>query len=185
VERVSVGDYLRKNLHFWHWYPRLLCEGLSEEQLHWQPDGHPNHIVFAIWHAYRSEDEIIHRLLAQQPSVFSREGWGARLPVTEPGNPPFGTGLSREEIARIRLDLSELLAYAEAVGAAVQAYADSLPVEAGIEQVPLPFFAHVYPMLDSMSRAEVISFFSIGHVAEHLGEVQYIKGLMGLTGAPL
>jgi len=35
-------------------------------------------------------------------------------------------------------------------------------------------------MLDSMSRTEVLAFFSIGHTAEHLGEVQYIKGLMGL-----
>ena len=42
---MSVGDYLRKNLHFWHWYPRLLCEGLTEEQLHWQPETNPNHIV--------------------------------------------------------------------------------------------------------------------------------------------
>jgi len=40
-------------------------------------------------------------------------------------------------------------------------------------------------MLDSMSRTEVLAFFSIGHTAEHLGEVQYIKGLMGLNGAPL
>jgi hypothetical protein len=51
--------------------------------------------------------------------------------------------------------------------------------------VPLPFFAPVYPMLDSMSKAEVLAFFCIGHTAEHLGEVQYIKGLLGLTGAPM
>ena len=50
--------------------------------------------------------------------------------------------------------------------------------------MPLPFFANVYP-LESASRAEVLSFFCIGHTAEHLGEVQYIKGLLGLTGAPL
>lgn len=41
---MSVGDSIRKNLHFWHSYPRLLCEGLTEEQLHWQPDTHPDHI---------------------------------------------------------------------------------------------------------------------------------------------
>jgi hypothetical protein len=96
---VSVGDGIRKNLYFWHWYPRMLCEGLSDEQLHWQPEGHPNHITFAVWHAYRSEDEIIHGILMQKPSVFVREGWAQRLPVAEPGNPPFGTGLNREQIA--------------------------------------------------------------------------------------
>jgi hypothetical protein len=182
---VSVGDSLRKNLYFWHWYPRLLCEGLTEDQLHWQPETNPNHMMFAMWHAYRSEDEIIHSLLAQKPSVFSREGWAERLPVAEPGNPPFGAGLNREQIARVRLNLDDVLAYAEAVGAAVQEYADGLGEAEGAQMVPLPFFEPVYPSLTEASRAEVLSFFCIGHTAEHLGEVQYIKGLLGLQGAPL
>ncbi len=78
-----------------------------------------------------------------------------------------------------------MLDYAEAVGASIQAYADTLNEEEGALDVALPFFAPVYPMLDSANRAEVLSFFCIGHTAEHLGEVQYIKGLLGLTGAPL
>lgn len=182
---MSVGDALRKNLEFWHWYPRLICQGLSEEQLHWQPENHPNHIIFTLWHAFRAEDEIIHRLLIGRPSVFVSQGWAQRLPVAEPGNPPIGTGLSREQIARIRLRLDDLLDYAEAVRQAIQAYADGLSDEEGAQQIPLPFFQDIYPMLDSISRAEALSFFCIGHTAEHLGEVQYIKGLMGLTGAPL
>ena len=182
---MVVGDALRKNLQFWHWYPRLLCRDLSDDQLHWQPENHPNHMMFALWHAYRSEDEIIHHLLIHKPSVFFSGGWAARLPVAEPGNPPFGTGLNRQQIAAVRLRLDDLLDYADAVGGAVQAYADSLSEEDGAQQVPLPFFQPVYPMLDSMSRAEVLAFFSIGHTAEHLGEIQYVKGLMGLSGAPL
>ncbi len=182
---MSVGDTLRKNLQFWHWYPRLLCESLAEDQLHWQPEAHPNHMMFAMWHAYRSEDEIIHGLLMQKPSVFAEDGWAERLPVAEPGKPPFGTGLNREQIAAVRLRPDDLFDYAEAVGEAIQTYADSLSEEDGSQQIPLPFFQPVYPMLDSMSRAEVLSFFCIGHTAEHLGEVQYIKGLLGLTGAPM
>jgi hypothetical protein len=163
----------------------MLCEGLTEEQLHWQPEGHPNHITFAVWHAYRSEDEIIHGLLMQKPSLFQRDGWAERLPVAEPGNPPFGTGLDREGIAQVHLPIPDLLDYAEAVGQAVQEYADGLSEAEGAQMVPLPFFAPVYPMMDSASRAEVLTFFCVGHTAEHLGEVQYIKGLLGLTGAPL
>lgn len=182
---MSVGDSLRKNLHFWHWYPQLLTEGLTEDQLHWQPETNPNHITFATWHAYRSEDEIIHNLLIHQPSVFTRDGWASRLPVAEPGTPPFGTGLTREQIARVRLPLPDLLEYATAVGEAIQAYADTLSEEEGAEEISLPFFTPVYPMIDRVSKAEVLTFFCIGHTAEHLGEVQYIKGLLGMTGAPL
>lgn len=182
---MSVGDTLRKNLEFWHWYPRLLCEGLTDEQLHWQPDDHPNHIMFTLWHAYRSEDEIVHGLLIGQPSVFTSDGWAERLPVAEPGSPPFGSGLNREQIGQIRLRLDDLLEYAEAVRRAIQTYADGLDGEAASHEIPLPFFKNVYPMLESASREEILSFFCIGHTAEHLGEVQYIKGLMGMKGAPL
>lgn len=182
---MSVGDFLRKNLHFWHWYPRLLCEGLSEEQLYWQPENNPNHIIFAIWHAYRAEDDIIHQLLMRRKSLLVTGDWASRLPVSEPGNPPYGTGLSREQIAAIRVDPETLFSYAEAVGHAIQDYADSLSEAEGAVKIPTPWFQTTYPMLDEMSRAEILNFFCIGHVAEHLGEVQYIKGLLGLQGAPL
>lgn len=182
---MKVGDRLRKNLEFWHWYPRLLCQGLTDAQLHWQPPGNSNHIVFALWHAYRAEDHILHRLLIGGPPVFEREGWARRLPVPQPGNPPIGTGLGRDQIAAIRLRLDDVLEYAEAVGRAVQAYVDGLTDEQAAEVVPLPFFQSIYPMLDAASREEIIAFFSIGHTAEHLGEVQYIKGLLGMRGAPL
>jgi hypothetical protein len=129
--------------------------------------------------------QFIHNLLIHQPSVFTRDGWAARLPVAEPGAPPFGTGLTREQIARVRLPMADLLEYATAVGEAIQAYADTLDEEEGAEEVALPFFTPVYPMIDRVSKAEVLTFFCIGHTAEHLGEVQYIKGLLGLTGAPL
>ncbi|HUF52936.1 MAG TPA: DinB family protein [Dehalococcoidia bacterium] len=182
---MSVGDSLRKNLHFWHWYPRILCEGLSEDQLYWQPEKNPNHIIFAIWHAYRSEDDIIHELLLRRKSVFATQGWEERLPVAEAGRPPYGTGLDRAQIAEVRVDPGTLFTYADAVGHAVQEYADGLSEAEGAEKMPTPWFQPVYPMLDEMSKTEIFNFFCIGHVAEHLGEVQYIKGLLGLQGAPL
>lgn len=182
---MSVGDAIRKNLEFWHWYPRMLCEGLTADQLHWQPEGHPNHIMYILWHAYRSEDDIIHSLLVGRPGVFRREGWESRLPVEFTGMSPFGNGLNRQQIAAIRLPLDAVLDYAEAVRASIQEYADGLTPEQGAEIVKLPFFRNTYPMLGEATRAEVLTFFCVGHTAEHLGEVQYVKGLMGLQGAPL
>jgi hypothetical protein len=51
--------------------------------------------------------------------------------------------------------------------------------------VQLPFFAQAYPGYDHLTRAETIAFFAIGHTSEHLGEVQMLKGMQGLKGAPL
>ncbi len=176
---------LRKNLEFWHWYPELLVEGLTPEQLAWQPEHHDTSIIFAIWHAYRAADDLLHNLVMQSPSVFESQGWAARLSIDDKGSTPFGNGLTREQIGRIRLDTSDLLAYAKAVGASLISYLESISDEEAAQEVRLPFFTGVYRGVDVLSKAEMVAFFAIGHTSEHLGEVQFIKGLLGMKGAPL
>ncbi|HWQ27511.1 MAG TPA: DinB family protein, partial [Dehalococcoidia bacterium] len=107
-----------------------------------------------------------------------------RLPVAKTGVTPFGTGLDREGVAAIRLDPGALLDYTAAVKDAVIAYVESLTDEQASEPIPLPFFKEPYGF-DSLSRIEALAFFCVGHTAEHLGEVQMLRGLMGLKGALL
>jgi hypothetical protein len=142
-------------------------------------------MIFALWHAYRAEDELLHMLLIRQPSVFASGGWAERLPVSEKGATPFGNGFTREQIAHVRLEVEPVLEYAEAVGRRVAEYLGGLPDAEAAEEVAMPFFAEIYPIVASASKAEIVAFFSIGHVSEHLGEVQFIKGMLGLKGAPL
>lgn len=182
---MTANAALAKNIEFWHWYPELLVEGLAPDQLHWQPPGHDTSIMFAIWHAYRAADELVHGMVMGKPSVFSAGGWAARLPVPATGVTPFGNQATREQIGAIRLDIGEVLAYARAVGASIGGYLASLSDEDAAVEVKLPFFTGVYPNVDVMSRVETIVFFAIGHTSEHLGEVQYVKGLLGGKGAPL
>lgn len=182
---MATNVALKKNLEFWHWFPELLVKGLTAEQLAWQPDGHDTSILFAIWHACRAEDDLLHGFVMHRPSVFASQGWAERLPIAETGATPFGNGLSREQIGALRFDISALLAYAKAVGASEIAYLDSISDAEANTEVALPFFAGVYPHVDVMSKAETVAFFAIGHTSEHLGEVQFVKGLMGMKGAPL
>ena len=176
---------IEKNLEFWHRYPELLLKDLTPEQLSWQPDNHDTSIIFALWHAYRAEDDLVLGFVGRRSTVFASQNWAARLPVAETGVSPFGNGLSREQIGRIRLDPAEVLAYAKAVGDGVASYLASLTDAEAAEEISLPFFKGVYEGVDTVSRGEAITFFSIGHVTEHLGEVQFLKGLLGLKGAPL
>ncbi|MBI5949784.1 MAG: DinB family protein [Chloroflexi bacterium] len=182
---MALNSALAKNLVFWHWYPQLLVKDLSPEQMRWQPEGHDSSIVFTVWHTYRAADELCHGLVMGRPSVFASQGWASRLPVAETGQSPFGNGLSREQIGRINLDTGELCAYATAVGESIVGYLASLTDAEAAEEVSLPFFTGVYPEVDRLSKLETITFFAIGHTAEHLGELQFIRGLMGLKGAPL
>lgn len=182
---MTAASYLAKNIEFWHWYPELLVDGLTPEQLRWQPEGHNTSIIFAMWHAYRACDELLHGLVMQRASVFSTDGWARRLPIEKTGVTPFGNGMSREQIGALEFDAGEVVAYANAVGASIGAYVTTMSDVDAAEEVRLPFFAGVYPNVDVMTRAETIAFFAIGHTSEHLGEVQYIKGLLGMKGAPL
>jgi DinB superfamily len=176
---------LRKNLEFWHWYPELLVQGLKPEQLSWQADGHDTSITFALWHAYRAADDLVHGIVFQRPSVFASEGWADRLPVRETGVTPFGNGLNRQQIGELNLDLSVLLRYARAVGASIISQFEAMTDADAAMEIKLPFFSAVYPGYDVMSKADALAFFAIGHTSEHLGEVQFLKGLMGLKGAPM
>jgi len=182
---MAANVALSKNITFWHWYPKLIVEGLTADQLSWQPEGHDTSMMFALWHAYRSTDDIVHGLVMGRPGVFATQGWAARLPVAQTGSTAFGNGLNREQIGNIRLDVAELLAYAKAVGASINGYLASASDAQLAEEVALPFFANVYEGVDRLSRAEAIAFFAIGHVSEHLGEAQMVKGFLGLRGAPL
>jgi hypothetical protein len=182
---MTASAGLTKNLLFWRWYPELLVHGLTPQQLAWQPENHDTSIVFAIWHAYRAEDDLLHGVVMKRPSVFASHGWAERLPVAQTGSTPFGNGLSRQQIGALRLDIDALLAYAKAVGESEIAYLETISDEEAGAEVRLPFFTGVYPHVDAMSRIEAIAFFAIGHTSEHLGEVQLVKGLMGMKGAPL
>jgi hypothetical protein len=176
---------LTKNIEFWHRYPEWLVPGLTDEQLRWQPESHDTSMIFALWHAYRSSDELVHGLVMQRPSVYASQEWAERMPVGTTGLSPFGNGMTREQIGALQLDVATVLKYAQAVGASEIAYLESVSDEETAATIALPFFKDVYPGYDSMSKADAVAFFAIGHVCEHLGEVQMLKGLMGLKGAPL
>lgn len=182
---MSIAASLEKNIVFWHEYPRQLVQDLSQAQLRWQPDAHDTSIIFALWHAYRSCDELVHGMVMRQPSVFASQGWGQRLPVATTGMTPFGNGLNREQIAAIDLGIEDVLDYAAAVGESIARYLAGLSDDDALAEVQLPFFKGVYANVDVMTRIETVAFFAIGHTSEHLGEVQMLKGLMGFKGAPL
>lgn len=174
-----------RNLGFWHWYPEVLLDGLTGEQRRWQPEGQDTSVNFAIWHSYRAADEICHGMVMQRPSVYTTENWAERLPVMEMGATPFGNGFSREQIGRLDFDPAQLTAYASAVGRSLADWVSEASDEEASAEVAFPFFAKVYPGYDHMSKLEAVTFFAIAHTAEHLGEVQLIRGLQGLRGAPL
>jgi len=180
---MHLRDVLDTNISFVHWFAEFLVKDLTVEQLHWQPSAGSHHIAFALWHTIRTEDDFIHGFLQQKPTVWIEGGWAERLGLPSSAQ---GTGWTAEQVAEMRIvDVGGFLEYMRAVDAAVLEYVRSLDDAKANEKIALPFFEGAYPMLKEMSRGELLAFLCIGHNTEHLGEIQYLRGLQGLKGAPL
>lgn len=100
---------------------------------------------------------------------------------------PFGTFWTPEQVRAFRLDLDTYFAYSDAVQRKLQAFASTLGDAQALEPIDLlpllPPLSALPTIPWQMNRLEMFSFFAIGHVAEHLGEAQCLRGTMGVPGA--
>src|SRR5258708_38841778 len=102
-------------------------DGLTIEQLHEVPAGHPkaNTIAWNLWHYVRTEDNVVRFVLqARRPPVWAEGGYPERL-----GLPPAaqGTGMSTEEAHALRLrDVPLFAGYMKKVGASPEEYGTGL-----------------------------------------------------------
>src|SRR3954469_8610335 len=79
-------------------------EGLTSEQLHAVPGGHPkaNTIAWGVWHMARTEDNVVQFVLQNRRTpVWTEGGYAAKL-----GLPPgaHGTGISTEGAPALRIN---------------------------------------------------------------------------------
>jgi len=102
-------------------------DGLTIEQLHMVPAGHPkaNTIAWNLWHYVRTEDNVVRFVLQnRRPTVWVEGGYPERL-----GLPPAaqGTGMSTEEAHALRLrDVPLFVGYMKKVWASTEEYVKAL-----------------------------------------------------------
>ncbi|HEY6203691.1 MAG TPA: DinB family protein [Candidatus Limnocylindria bacterium] len=153
---------------------RLLkvVDDLSDLQLGWRPAPRAHSIGFTLWHAARADDNV-QADLSERALEWVTGGYAKRWGHPERG---VGTGWEDERSAALTLPpKAELLEYAGRVFHAVDAAVSALDEVRLGEVVPSRF------MSEPSTRAEVL-LVSLSHDNRHLGEMEYIKGLLGLTG---
>lgn len=146
-------------------------EGLSNEQLHWRPDGQALPIAAHVAHIVCSEDGVINGMLQNKPPLMAG-AWATKTGLSEPPPPGFEW---REWGSRVKVDLAAHRAYADAVFAATDAYIGSLS-DADLE-----------PILDlPLGKYSIASMLTImqHNVLAHTGEISCLKGLKGGKGYP-
>lgn len=168
-----------------------LIEGVGEADLRAASVPGLNPPAWIWWHVARTEDALMHAVVAGDTQVFDADGWSARLGVERRD---IGTGMDRTEVAALAgsIDLAALRVYRAAVGAATRAYVEGLGasdldrivgpegVERAREQGALgPRAAWVGDVWQGTTLGFLLGRNLLTHNAMHVGEV-IISGPMDI-----
>jgi hypothetical protein len=161
-----LHDALDKSLH-----------GLTSEQLHAVPAGHPkaNTIAWNVWHYVRTEDNVVRFVLQnRRPTVWVEGGYPERLGLHPAAQ---GTGMSTAEAQALRLkDVALFVEYMKKAWESTEAYVRTLTPNELDRKVALKF-------VGELPVARVLAQVGVTHGFTHLGEVELARTLVG--AAPL
>jgi hypothetical protein len=150
----------------------IVVADLSDEQLSWRPTPTAHSIAFTLWHTARAEDNFQNDV-NRRGTIWSRSNFAAEWGYPEKG---VGTGWDDERAASLGMPgKAQLLEYVKAVFDACDEAADALDEMLLNEVRPSGF----------LGKEEILGevlLGSITHANRHLGEMEYIKGLLGLRG---
>jgi hypothetical protein len=147
--------------------------GLTVEQLHTVPAGHPkaNTIAWNIWHYVRTEDNVIRFVLQnKRPTVWVEGGYPDKLGLHPAAQ---GTGMSTEEAQALRLKDPALFAeYMRKVWASTEEYVKAVSPAELDRLVTLRF-------VGEMPVARVLGMVGVTHGFTHFGEIELARTLVG------
>jgi hypothetical protein len=152
------------------WFDEALVN-LTPEQTNWLPEGKTVSIGFNAWHIFRTADNITNFVFQKQPTLWQSADFAAKF-----GLPPVaqGTGMSMDEARSLKVnDLSLLRDYGSSVRTSCLDYLKQVdPAALEVVQMIKP--------LGEMTQWKVFRQVVMTHGFMHLGEVNAMKGQLGL-----
>ncbi|HEX6032706.1 MAG TPA: DinB family protein [Tepidiformaceae bacterium] len=167
---MTAIDFMKQTLEFIHRGFRGAPEGLSDEQLHFVPEGQSHSIAWCMWHGARIEDLFFQQIFQGKKSEWETGGWAAKTGLPEKG---FGTGQSNEEAHAVRISsLDTFKDYQARIESLSAEYLSSL-TEADLER-------EVQLGPERKERlGESINLHMVIHLNGHRGEINLLRGMMG------
>ncbi len=150
-----------------------LVEDLDDAQLGWRPSPEAHNIAWTLWHMARADDNF-QAGVTTRPLVWSEGDFAARWGYPERG---AGTGMDDAQAASLpRPSKTDLLDYVRRAFAAADDAVDMIDERRAPEM-------HDSPFMGGRSTYGDALVVSVTHDNRHLGEIEYIKGLLGLRGS--
>jgi DinB family protein len=154
-----------------------VVDALSDEQLAWRPAPRAHSMGWTLWHIARCADKFAAQADGSA-EIWVREGLAAKWGLAEAllGSNGVGTGVDDETAATLRPPSKDLLVdYARRSFAALDTVVDGFDAEAVAREQTTFYFDEPA----AIGRAFITS---IAHDNRHLGELEYVKGLLGFRG---
>ena len=145
---------------------------LTQEQADWVPEGTCNGIGSQYWHVISGTDMAVHAWGMGQPALFESGDWQAKVLLAT----PEPEGDHPAQIREVRIDLTAMHAYTQAVADAAQDWLASLTPEDLERAIKTP--------VGELNLGQMLSTFVVWHVSSHCGEISALKGCQGGRGYP-
>ena len=145
---------------------------LTDEQLSWRPAPTAHSIGWTLWHIARADDNAQRDLTGQATSIWTEGGYRERWGFS---SDRMNKMEDADAAAMPMPAKGDLLGYVRAVFAATDAALSAIDDARFGEEIESEFFGR---------RATVgeIIVAPLSHDGRHLGEMEYIKGLLGVPG---
>ncbi len=167
---MAAVDFMKQTLDFIHRGFRGAPEGLTNEQLHFVPEGQSHSIAWCMWHGARIEDLFFQQVFQGKKSEWETGDWASKTGLPEKG---FGTGQSTEDAAAVAIrSLDSFRDYQAKVAQLALDYVGSLD-DADLQR-EVKLGERTETLGDSINLHLVI------HLNGHRGEVNLLRGMMGL-----
>lgn len=165
---MQLNDFIADALARESEFLLAALDGLTPDELAWQPDPDANSIGWMLWHMVRVEDMWIQFFAQFQTEIWERDGWNVKfgLPIRD-----NGFGHTAEQVANFpRIDLAEFLQYRAAVRQAMLDYLSTLSPD---DMNTVPRERRPEMSLGAIFRQ------IIGELYQHTGQIAYLRGLQG------
>lgn len=145
---------------------------LTAEQLNWLPPGRGISIGFNLWHVARTADNITNFVFLRRQPIWITDGFVERMGLPKVDQ---GTGMTLDDARSVSIaDPAALLDYTDRVGKATVAFVKTVdPAVLAERQLIKP--------LGEMVKARVLRQVIMTHGFMHLGEINALKGQLGLS----
>ena len=168
ANEMQLNDFIADALARESEFLLTALDGLTPDELAWQPAPDANSTGWMLWHMVRVEDMWIQFFAQFQTEIWERDGWNEKfgLPIRD-----NGFGHTAEQVANFpRIDLAEFLQYRTAVRQATLDYLATLSPD---DMNTVPRERRPEMSLGAIFRQ------IIGELYQHTGQIAYLRGLQG------